>query len=411
MLALVHPRCGGLDVHKATVVACRVVAGDGPVRREVRAFGTMTAELLALGDWLEEAGVTHVAMESTGVYWKPVWNLLADRFTLLLVNAAHVKAIPRRKTDVRDAEWRADLLQHGLPRASFVPERPRQQLRDLTRQRTALRRDRTTVVNRMQKTLEGANLKLGSVLTDVTGVSGRAILDALAAGEEPPAVLANLAVGQVRRHKRAAREAALTGRSDAHLRLLLGQHLAHLAFLDGHIAAVETAIAAHPTVDAAVVARLDTIPGVGRQTAEVILAEVGADVARFPSADHLTSWAGLCPGHDESAGKRRSGRTRKGNRALRTALVEAAQAAGRSKDTALGRRYRRLKERLGGKKAAVALARQILEAVSYLLRDGTAYREPAPPTPGPLRHRVDQRRHVQALEALGYHVTLHPAAA
>ena len=313
-----------------------------------------------MGDWLAAGGVTHVAMESTGVYWKPVWNLLADRFTLLLVNAAHVKAIPRRKTDVRDAEWLADLLQHGLLRPSFVPERPQQELRDLTRQRTALRGDRAAVVNRLHKTLEGANLKLGTVLTDVTGVSGRAILNALAAGETDPAALADLAVGQVRQ-RRAALEAALAGRSDAHLRLLLGQHLAHLAFLDGQIAAVETAIAAHPAAEAAAVARLDTIPGVGRRTAEVILAEVGADVARFPSADHLTSWAGLCPGQDESAGKRRSGRTRKGNKALRTALVEAAQAAGRTRDTALGHRYRRLKERLGGKKAIVAIARQILE--------------------------------------------------
>ncbi len=408
MLEVVHARCGGLDVHKATVVACRL-GGDGPRQQEVRTFGTTTPELVALGDWLEAGGVTHVAMESTGVYWKPVWNLLADRFTVLLVNAAHVKAIPRRKTDVQDAAWLADLLQHGLVRASFVPERPQQEVRDLTRQRTALRRDRAAVVNRLHQTLEGANLKLGSVLTDVTGVSGRAILGALVAGETDPVVLAALSVGQVRR-RQAALATALTGRIDAHLRLLLGQHLTHIDFLDCQIAAVEAAIAAHPAVDPAVVARLDTIPGVGRQTAEVIVAEVGATVARFPSADHLTSWAGLCPGQDESAGKRRSGRTRKGNRALRTALVEAAQAAGRSKATALGQRYRRLKERVGSKKAAVAIARQILEAVYYLLRDGVPYREPIPPTPGPLRSRLDQRRHVQALEALGYHVILQPTA-
>ena len=309
----------------------------------------MTADLVALGDWLTASAVSHVAMESTGVYWQPVWNALEGRCTRLLVNAAHVKAIPRRKTDVRDAEWLADLLQHGLLRASFVPERGQQELRELTRQRTSLRQDRAAVVNRLHKTLEGANLKLGSVITDLTGVSGRAILEALVAGEDDPAALAELAVGQVRR-KRTALAAALTGRIDAHLRLLLGQHLAHITFLDTQLAALDAAIAAHPTVDATVVARLDTIPGVGPQTAEVILAEVGRDVARFPSADHLTSWAGLCPGQDESAGKRRSGKTRKGNRALRTALVEAAKAAGRSKTTALGHRYRRLQPRLGGKR-------------------------------------------------------------
>ncbi len=410
MLEVVHPRCCGLDVHKATVVACRLAADADVPAKVVRTFGATTADLLALGDWLAEAGVTHVAMESTGVYWQPIWNLLAARFTLLLVNAAHVKAIPRRKTDVRDAEWLADLLQHGLLRASFVPDRPQQELRELTRQRTTLRQDRAAVVNRLHKTLDGANLKLGSVLTDLLGKSGQAILAALVAGETDAATLADLAVGQARR-KQAALEAALTGGLDAHRRLLLGQHLAHIAFLDGQIAAVETAIAAHPLADAAAVARLDTIPGVGQQTAEVILAEVGPDVARFASADHLTSWAGLCPGQDESAGKRRSGKTRRGNRALRTALVEAAQAAGRPKETALGRRYRRLKERLGGKKAAIALARHILEIVYYLLRDGTVYREPEPTRRGPLTRRLDQRQHVLALEALGYHVILQPHAA
>jgi transposase len=411
MLEVVHPRWCGLDVHKATVVACLSVAGAGePVTKEVRTFGTMTADLVALGDWLAAHEVTHVAMESTGVYWQPVWNVLVERFALLLVNAAHVKAIPRRKTDVRDAEWLADLLQHGLLRASFVPERAQQELRELTRQRASLRQDRATVVNRLHKALEGANLKLGSVLTDVTRVSGRAILEALVAGEDDPAALAALAVGQVRR-KRAALEQALTGRIDAHLRLLVGQHLAHIAFLDAQLAAVDGAIAAHPATDAAAVVRLDTIPGVGRQTAEVILAEVGSDVSRFPSADHLTSWAGLCPGLDESAGKRRSGTTRKGNRALRTALVEAAKAAGRSKATALGRRYRRLQPRLGGKKATVAIARRILEAVYHILKEGTPYREPPAPGGGPLTQRLHQRQHVQALQELGFHVILQPLAA
>jgi transposase len=410
MLEVIHPRCCGLDVHKETVVACVLCATGSPPAKAVRTFGTTSAQIVALGDWLAEHQVSHVAMESTGVYWKPIWNLLEERFALLLVNAAHVKAVPGRKTDVRDAEWLADLLQHGLLRPSFVPPRPQQALRDLTRHRAHLVGARSAEVNRLHKTLEGANLKLGSVVTDVMGVSGRAILDALAAGETDAAALADLAVGQVRR-KRVALEAALAGRVDARHRLLLGQHLAHIDFLAGQIAALDTAIAGHLRADEDLVARLDEIPGVGRRTAEVLAAEVGTDVSRFPSADHLTSWAGVCPGQDESAGKRRSGRTRKGNRALRTALVEAAKAAGRSKETALGRRYRRLQPRLGTKKATVAIARQILEAVYYLIKEGTPYREPPPAPRGPLADRVDQQRHIQALQELGFHVILQPIAA
>jgi transposase len=410
MLEVIHPRCCGLDVHKQTVVACVLCATGSQSPKAVRTFGTTSAQILALGDWLAEHQVSHVAMESTGVYWKPIWNLLEERFALLLVNAAHVKAVPGRKTDVRDAEWLADLLQHGLLRPSFVPPRPQQALRDLTRHRGQLVGARSAEVNRLHKTLEGANLKLGSVVTDVMGVSGRAILDALAAGETDAAALADLAVGQVRR-KRVALEAALAGRVDARHRLLLGQHLAHIDFLAGQIAALDTAIAVHLRADEDLVARLDEIPGVGRRTAEVIAAEVGTDVSRFPSADHLTSWAGVCPGQDESAGKRRSGRTRKGNRALRAALVEAAKAAGRSKETALGRRYRRLQPRLGTKKATVAIARQILEAVYYLIKEGTPYREPPPASRGPLADRVGQQRHIQALQELGFHVILQPIAA
>ena len=411
MLEVIHPRCCGLDVHKQTVVACVLVAGAGrPPHKAVRTFGTTTAQIHALGDWLAEQEVTHVAMESTGVYWKPLWNLLEERFSLLLVNAAHVKAIPRRKTDVQDAEWLADLLQHGLVRASFVPARPQQDLRDLTRQRAQLVATRSAAVNRLHKTLEGANIKLGGVLTDLTGVSGRAILAALVAGEEDPSALAELAVGQVRR-KRAALAEALAGRVDAHHRVLLGQHLALIDFLTGQIAALDTAIATHLAADADLVERLDTIPGVGRRIAEVIAAEVGSEVVRFPSADHLTSWAGVCPGQDQSAGKRRSGKTRKGNRALRTALTEAAKAAARTKDTALSRRYRRLQPRLGTKKATMAIARSILEVVYYVIKEGTVYREPPPPVRGSLTRRTHERRHVQALQELGFHVILQPVAA
>jgi transposase len=410
-MEVVHPRCGGLDVHKDTVVACALVSTDGDrPRKEVRTFGTTTAELQHLGDWLAGYGVTHAAMESTGVYWKPIWNLLEARFTLLLVNAAHVKAVPGRKTDVADSEWLADLLRHGLLRASFVPAPPQRELHELTRYRAQLVAGRAAEVNRLQQTLEGANLKLGSVATDVTGVSGRAILAALLAGEEDPAVLAELATGRLRA-KLPALERALAGRVGDHHRFLLRQHLLHIDGLDGQIADLDGEVAARLATHEELIARLDGIPGVGRRIAEVLVAEVGTDVTRFPSADHLTSWAGVCPGHDESAGKRRSGKTRKGNRALRTALTEAAKAAGRTKQQALGHCYRRLKPRLGTKKATMAIARRILEAVYHMIRDATPYREPPPSPRGILVRRLDERGHVQALEGMGYHVTLQPLVA
>jgi transposase len=408
---VVHPRCCGLDVHKDTVVACVLLSSDqGPPRKEVRTFRTMTAQRQTLRDWLATQEVTHVAMESTGVYWQPLWNVLEGRFALLLVNAAHVKAIPRRKTDVADAEWLADLLRHDLLRPSFVPDRAQRERRDLTRQRTNLAQDRTAAINRLHKTLEGTNLKLGSVITDLMGKSGRAILAALLAGQTDPAQVADLAVGRLRAKLPQVAD-AVVGQITDQQRFLLEQHLALIAFLDGQIAALDAAIAAHLRPDEAVVARLDEIPGVGRRTAEVLVAEVGTDVDRFPSADHLTSWAGVCPGQDESAGKRRSGTTRKGNRALRAALTEAAKAAGRTRDTALGRRYRRLKERLGAKKATIAIARHLLEIVYHMLKEGTPYREPAPTSRGALARRGAQRHHIHALEALGYHVILQPIAA
>jgi transposase len=376
----------------------------------VRTFGTTTAQVEALGAWLAAEAVTHVAMESTGVYWKPLWNLLEDRFTLLLVNAAHVKAVPGRKTDVADAEWLADLLRHGLLRASFVPPQAQRELRELTRYRSELVAARTAEVNRLQQTLEGANLKLGSVASDVMGVSGRAILAALLAGCEDPAQLADLAVGKLRA-KLPELEQALAGRVSDHHRFLLRHHLTHIDGLDAQLAELDAAIAERLVDREEVLERLDEIPGVGRRTAEVLAAEIGTDMTRFPSAAHCASWAGLCPGHDQSAGKRRSGKTRKGNRALRAALTEAAKAAGRTKHAALGQRYRRLRQRLGTKKATVALARHILEVAYHLIRDGTSYHEPAPPSPGSLARRAEERRHVQALQHLGYHVTLQPTAA
>jgi transposase len=405
---VLYERCCGLDLHKRSVTACRVTPGaGGQPTREIRTFGTMTAELLALGDWLAAGGVSHIAMESTGVYWKPVWNLFEERFTLLLVNAAHVKVVPGRKRDVGDAEWLADLLRHGLLAPSFVPDRPARELRELTRYRSSLVRERTAEVNRLQKTLEGANLKLASVVSDVTGVSARAMLSELIAGQDDAAALAELAVGQLRR-KQAELEQALTGRVSAHQRFLLAQHLTLIDALDAQIATVSAEIAARMAPFDAELALLDSIPGVGRWSAEVILAEIGPDMTRFPTAGHLASWAGMCPGHDESAGKSRSGKTRRGSPWLRTTLTEAAYAAGRSKDPYLGARYHRLIARRGKKKAAIAVGRAILEACHRLLSTGQPYQpQPARLPAAPLS---PEARLVRQLERLGHRVTLEPAA-
>ena len=405
---VLYDRCCGLDLHKRSVTACRLLPGPGgTVSKEIRTFGTMTADLVALGDWLAEGGVTHVAMESTGVYWKPVWNLFEERFTLLLVNAAHVKVVPGRKRDVGDAQWLADLLCHGLLRPSFVPDRPARELRELTRYRSALVRERTAEVNRLQKTLEGANLKLGSVVSDVTGVSARAMLGELVAGSEDAAALAALAQGQLRR-KRAELEQALTGRVSTHQRFMLIQHLSHIDALDEQIAALGAEIAERMRPFGSELMILDSIPGIGRWSAEVILAEIGPDMARFPTPGHLASWAGMCPGHDESAGKRRSGKTRKGSPWLRVTLTEAAYAAGRSKDPYLSGRYHRIIARRGKKKAAIAVGRSILELCHQLLSSGQVY-DPHQARPTPVALTAEDRL-VRQLEKLGHRVTLEPAA-
>ena len=406
---VVHARCCGLDVHKKTVVACLLTPGRrGQPQKAVRTFGTMTADLLELADWLAAAGCTHVAMESTGVYWQPIWNLLEARFTLLLVNARHIKQVPGRKTDVRDCEWLAQLLRHGLVRASFVPARPQRELRELTRYRTTLVRDRSTAVNRLQKTLEGANLKLGSVASNVVGLSGRQILEALLGGTTDPATLADLARGKLRA-KLPELERALTAQFGAHHRFLVAQHLAQLDFLDEQLAVVSAEIAERLRPFDAAIARLDTLPGVGRSTAEVLLAELGTDMGQFPSARDLASWAGLCPGQDQSAGKRRSGKTRKGNPWLRTALVEAAQGAARTKDSYFAAQYRRLARRRGRKRALVAVAHSVLVRVYYLLRRGTSYDELGGNYFDERDRHAIERRLVRRLEQLGHKVTLEPA--
>jgi transposase len=405
---VVYPRCCGLDVHKRTVVACVIVSRTrGTPHKEIRTFGTMTAELLELADWLRAQEVTHVAMESTGVYWQPIYNLLEDEFTLLLANARHIKAVPGRKTDVRDCEWVADLLRHGLLKASFVPQREQRELRELTRYRTALIRERSAEVNRLQKTLEGANIKLAAVATDVLGVSGRQMLHELVAGVSDPAVLADLARGRLR-EKRPQLERALAGRFGAHQRFLVAQQLAHLDDLDAILAQLSGEIESRLRPWAAEAARLDTIPGVSQRAAEILLAELGADLNRFRSAAHLASWAGLCPGNHESAGKRHSGRTRQGNPWLRSLLVEVAQAAGRTQ-TYLGARFRRLAARKGGKKAAVAVAHKIIRIVYYLLTRQTVYQDLGVSYLDQRDRQAVERRAVRRLESLGYTVTLEPA--
>jgi transposase len=406
---VIYERCCGLDIHQRTVVACVIVPGAGGTpTKAIRTFRTMTPDLLAFADWLTSHGVTHVAMESTGVYWKPVWNLLEDAFTLLLVNAQHIKAVPGRKTDVRDCEWIADLLRHGLLAPSFVPDRPHRELRELTRYRTALVHERAAEVNRLQKTLEGANIKLGTVATNIMGVSGRAILAALVAGETEPASLVQLARGRLRQ-KQVDLEQALPGCLGPHQRFLLQQQLTHIDDLETRIAAVSEEIRRRLEPVAEAVERLDTIPGVGQRTAEVLVAELGTDMTRFPTGRHLASWAGMCPGNDESAGKRRSGRTRKGNPWLRVALTEAAQAAGRSHQTYLGALHNRLVVRRGQKRAVVAVGHAILIIAYQLLRRGTAYEDLGPLYFDERNRQRTQRRLVRRLEHLGFNVTVQPA--
>ena len=371
---ILYERCAGLDVHKDSVVAAVRVVGGGKVEREVRTFGTTTRELLRLGDWLEEHGCTHVAMEATGVYWKPVWHVLESKFTLVLGNARHIRNVPGRKTDVNDASWIADLVAHGLIRGSFVPPTPTQQIRDLTRTRKQLVREMVEHTQRIQKHLEDANLKLSSVLSDTLGKSGRAILDAIVAGEEDPEKLAQLANRWVKCSREQLIE-ALRGRTTDHHRYMLATHLRIYDELQKVVKEIEERIERELAPFRDQIERLKTIPGIGETAAQVIAAEIGLDMNRFPTEGHLLSWAGLCPRNDTSAGKRMSNRLRPGAVWLKTTLVQAAWAATRTKNTYFRAQYHRIRARRGHKKAVVAVAASMLTIAYHILRDGTVYRE------------------------------------
>lgn len=406
----VNPRCAGLDVHKDSVWACARINGH----RSIEKFGTSSRELLRLGDWLASHGVTIIAMESTGVFWRPVWNLLEDRFELMLVNAQHVRQVPGRKTDVTDCDWIAQLLEHGLLKASFVPERPQRELRDLTRQRTQLLADRARVVNRVHKTLEDANVKLASVATDITGKSGRAILDALVEGTLTPEQMAELVHKRMAGKKPLLRE-ALAGRVTPHHRFMLGQLLGQIDGLDRMIETFDARVEeVMGPLEREAVRRLDEVPGFDRRTGQNVIAEIGCDMGRFPSGKHLASWAGICPGNHESAGKRKSGRTRQANRWLKGALTQAAWGASRTRRSYFSAQHRRLTTRRGVKRATIAVAHSLLLTVHAMLSDpgqrpytdlGAGY--------------FDQQRSpekqaeqmIRKLQRLGYHVEVtRPAA-
>ena len=404
-------RVAALDVHKASVTGCVRVAGERGRREEhVAQFSTTVQGLLALRDWLTAHRVTQVAMEATGVYWKPVWAVLEDDFELLLVNARHVKQVPGRKTDVSDAAWLCRLAEAGLLRASLVPPKPIRDLRDLTRYRKAQIRDRQREANRLHKVMQDTGIKLDSVATDLLGKSGRAMLDALVAGTTDPEVLADLACGHLRKKLPALRE-ALEGRFGAKHALIVGQILAHIDFLDEAIDRLSAAIEEQlGPFGRAQVALLCTIPGIQRRAAEVIVAETGADMTKFPTAGHLASWAGVCPGTDESAGKRRSGRTTKGSKWLRQTLTECAKAAARTKNTYLAAQYARLRVRRGANRASTAVAHSILVATWHMLQTGETYTDPGADYFTRRDPARQTRRLVAQLERLGHTVVLQEAA-
>jgi transposase len=405
---VIYPCCAGLDVHKASVVACvrRVTAGK--ITREARTFETTTAGLLDLSAWLSEQGVTHIAMEATGVYWKPVWHILsAGEFQLVLANAAHIKNVPGRKTDVNDATWIADLLAHGLIRGSFVPEPATQELRDLMRTRKQLVREQSSHIQRLQKTLEDANIKLESVISDILGVSGRAMIEALIAGESDPVRLTELAHRRIKAPPEKLR-AALHGRVTDHHRFLLRLHLKQIDGLSALIGELDQEVDSHLAPFRSAVEQLITMPGIKALAASTILAEIGVDMGRFPSAGHLLSWARLCPRNDESAGKRRSSRLKKGANWIKTTMIQCAWAAVRTKGCYFQAQFHRLKRRHGPKKAICAVAAAMLTTVYHMLKDGTVYQDLGADHFDRRSKQTKTNRLVKQLVNLGYHVQINP---
>lgn len=397
-MQIVNERCCGLDVHKNIIVACVIT----PQGKETKTFGTMTGDIKSLVTWAKAKGCTHVAMESTGVYWKSIYNLLEQtEIKILVVNARHIKAVPGRKTDVKDAEWIADLLRHGLLQGSFIPDREQRELRELVRYRRSLVDEHTRELQRMDKTLEGANIKLSSVVSDIGGVSARAMIKSIVNGAEDPTVLAKLAKGSMKK-KHNELVQALHGLIGPHQIMMLSTQLRHIEFLDQEIARLDKEIQERISPFEAEVILLDTIPGVGRRTAEQILAEIGADMDRFPSSAHLCSWAGMAPGNNESAGKKKSGRTRKGNKSLRATLVQAANAAGRSKNSYLSAQYHRISGRRGKKRAAVAVGHTILAIAYHILKTGQPYKELGRDFLENRNKNTVVNRTVKRLEELGY---------
>lgn len=405
-MRIVHENVAGLDVHKKVVVAAVIVKqADGNWLEEKHSFGTMTVDLLELSDWLLLHGVIHVAMESTGEYWKPVFNILENNFEVIVVNAQHISKVPGRKTDQSDAQWIAELLQYGLLKASFIPPLGQRELRELTRYRSSFVRERATLVNRVQKALESANIKLSSVATNVMGVSGRAMLEALIAGNASPEQMAELAKGRMR-EKREQLTKAMEGRVQAHHRFVLTELLCQIDNIEETITRFDQEIKAYCSPFEEVVELLDTIPGVGREAAEIIVSEIGNDMSRFPTADHLAAWAGVSPGNNESAGKRRSGRTRKGNQALRTVLNQAAHAAAHTKNTYLSAQYHRLAGRRGAKKAIVAVEHSILVIAYHLIERKEPYKELGGDYFDKRNVEATAKRLTKRLERLGYQVSL-----
>jgi len=407
----IFPCCAGLDIHKKSVEACvRRLEPTGQMHHQTRHWGTMTRDLLAMADWMAAQGVTHVAMESTGVYWKPIYNILESRFTVLLVNARHLKQVPGRKSDVRDCQWIAQLLQHGLLKGSFIPPRTQRELRDLTRHRTQLVEEKTRTVNRLHKVLEDANIKLASVATDILGVSGRAMLEALMEGQEDPVKLADLAQRQLR-GKIPELEKALEGHLTEHHRFLLRLLWKELAQQEELIAELDRKIEEQTRPFANEIERLDAVPGVDRRVAEVVLAEVGSDVKPFPTHSHMASWAGICPGNEESAGKRRRQRITPGNRWLKRTLVQAAWAASHTKNTYLASQYRRLAGRRGKKRALVAVGHSMLVIFYHMLKERTTYKNLGADFFDRLEPERLTRYYVKRLKDLGHKVTLEPGVA